>query len=349
MRDKTPVFKVDFRNSPENRWDELLTDTWAKNKARTLCRACYSSIERVLGQATLPLTKTLSFAAHHIARSFCGEFDYHDDMNAWSHWAVGDLNEVILANFSYELHQTGSGLIEGVSGAIETAGDILESGKDWLGLCTSVGFRHPSLGMVHCRNVDWPIAQMKAATIILDCKSEAGPFRAVSVPGMVGVLSGVAKGRFSITLNSKEDRNHVIPNLRGWGGSLLLRWIFESCGSYAEAVRELKKASAFVPFYAMVVGPKSGQACVIEVNKSGRNRVYKQSDYPVAVANHYPGEIWDDSYSQERQEIVEASAAKCRVKTLRGCFAVVNPVVNADTVQSMVFHPKSGRVLVQEC
>jgi acid ceramidase len=192
---------------------------------------------------------------------------------------------------------------------------------------------------------------MKGGTIILDCKSGAGSFKAVSLPGMVGVLSGVAKGRFSITINSKEDRNHIVPNFGGWGATLLLRWIFESCSSYEEALRELKRAPAFVPFYATVVGPKRGQAAVVEVNKNGKNRVYKQPGFPVAVGNHYPGEICElEIDSQERQDLVEARAQVCKAKSLRGCFSVISefPVMYAGTVQSMVLHPKSGTVLLQQ-
>ncbi len=169
---------------------------------------------------------------------------------------------------------------------------------------------------------------------------------------MVGVLSGVAKGRFSITVNSNEDRNHYLPNPAGWGATLLIRWILESCGDWDEALRELKKAPAFVPFFVTLVGCKLGQAVVVEVNKSGKNRVYKQASYPVAVGNHYPREICEDEEmdSQERQELVERRAFSCKAKSLLGCFSVISqfPVLHADTVQSMVFHPKSGSVLLQQ-
>ena len=316
-------FSIDFRKAPETRWDDLLTNSWACAKARTLCRA----VERQLGAAAI-VSPLIALAARCVARMSQGELDYLEDMECWSEWAVGDLDLVILANFSYELHQTRRGF----------------------GFCTSVAFDQPRLGMVHCRNVDWPLRQIKDATIILDCKSSAGPFKAVAVPGMVGILSGVAKGRFSITINSKEDRNHYVPNFLGWGATLLLRWIFEYCTSYEEALRELKKAPAFVPFYAMLVGPKSGQAVVVEVNRNGKNRLYKQPDFPVAVGNHYPGEICEDGDSQKRQELVEARALRCKAKSLRGCFAVVNefPVTHAYTVQSMVLHAKSGTVLLQQ-
>jgi predicted choloylglycine hydrolase len=283
-----------------------------------------------LGFTTTPVSLLLALAGRFLAWRTQGELDYLADMESWAEWVVGDFDQVLLSNFSYELHQTMGGL----------------------GLCTSVAFLRHGLGMVHCRNLDWPLPQLRAATIVLECKSAAGPFKAVSVPGMIGVLSAVAKSRFSITINSKEDRNRYLPNPAGWGATLLLRWILESCADWDEALRELKKAPAFVPFYVTLVGCKPGQAVVVEVNMSGKNRVYRQSDYPVAVANHYPGEICEDEEmdSQERQELVERQALSCKAKSLRGCFAVVSrfPVLHAGTVQSMVLHPRSGSVLVQK-
>jgi hypothetical protein len=276
------------------------------------------------------------------------ELDYLQDMEEWADYAVGDLNGTILANFSYELHQTKSPIVKAKDGIVSN----FQSLKSFLGFCTSVAFEHPTLGMTHVRNLDWPVRQIRDATIILECKSDAGPFRAVSLPGMVGILSGVAKGRFSITINSKEDGDHWVPNLAGWGSTLLVRWIFENCRSYEEALRVLKKAPAFVPFFVTLCGPKSGQKVVVEVNRNGNNRVYRQPDYPVAVANHYPGEICEDEEwdTQDRQELVEKLAVKCEAKTLAGCFSVVNqyPVMHADTVQSMVLHPRTGTVLLQE-
>jgi hypothetical protein len=330
-------FAVDFRKAPESRWDELLTDTWARGKARTLASAVFKQMNAGLGV----MSRLVATIARDLAGRSQGELDYLEDMEVWSEWAVGDLSQVILANFSYELHQTRGGF-----------GSGLTDFRRRFGFCTSVAFHQPKLGMVHARNVDWPLPQMKSATVVLDCKSAAGPFQAVSVPGMVGVLSGVAKGRFSITVNSKEDRSHYVPNIAGWGATLLVRWILEYCSSYDEALRKLSKAYAFVPFYVMLVGLKQGQAVVVEISRNGKNRVYNQPGNALGLANHYPGELCEDEEmdSQERQDLVEARAARCRAKSLRGCFSVVSefPVMHAGTVQSMVLHPKSGEVLLQQ-
>ncbi len=374
-----PIFKVDFRQDPEDRWDNLLTDSWACRQSEILCRAVKKDLGKRLGSFS-GLAPFVHDVAPRFAKVAAGDLDYLDDMKAWSEYAVGDIDQVILANFSYEALQVGSGLLNAVKlgGRVaapvvdlfesvrETMGDVVEAGleqaadglksfRKWARLCTSVAFHQPGLGMVHCRNLDWPIWQMKRASVILDCQSEAGSFKAVSVPGMVGVLSGVAEGRFSITINSNDYGDHLVPCMSGWSAALLVRWIFENCRSYEEALRELKKTPAFVPFYAMVAGPGKGQAAVVEVNTDGKGRIYKQPNYPVALANHYPGETsdeaeWEDSLA--RQDCVEERALKCKAKSLLGCFSVVNDddelVTFGDTVQSMVLHPRSGAVLLQQ-
>jgi len=304
-------FKVDFRKDPETRWDHLLTDSWARRKAGTLCRAVSRQLEATLGPFTVAATTMGARAARYLLRSSQGELDYFEDMEIWSEWTSGDFDQVVLANFSYELHQSWSGLGGGLMKPVRTVGKAVDTVSSALGFaasairekfgfCTSVAFNQPRLGMVHCRNVDWPLQQMKSA----------------------------------------------------WGATLLVRWIFEYCSSYDEALRILKKEPAFVPFYVMLVGLKPSNAVVVEVNRYGKNRVYKQPSFPVALGNHYPGETCTDEEmdSEERQELVEERALRCKAKSLFGCFSVVSqfPVKHADTVQSMVLHPQSGTVLLQQ-
>jgi hypothetical protein len=337
MKLEAPTFTIDFRLPPEHRWDSLLTNSWARRQSKSLCRAAYKQALQQMEQKLGVLAPVTHWLAARLAKVIAGDLEFFDDMNVWSKYAVGDLDQVIMANFAYEALLTGRLL------------------RNMTGWCTSVAFYQSGLGMVHCRNLDWPIWQIKRATIILDCMSNAGSFQAISVPGLVGILSGVAKKRFSITLNSAPHFQKFVPNTGGWSAALLVRWIFENCSSYEEAVLELKRAPAFVPFYAMVVGPGEGQAAVVEVTTTGAGRVYSQPDYPIALANHYPGEMsdaeeWEDSLA--RQECVEARALKCRAKSLLGCFSVVNDeeglVTFGGTVQSMVLHPQSGTVMLQQ-
>jgi hypothetical protein len=195
MKFDAPTFKVDFRQDPDDRWDDLLADSWARRQSEILCRAVNKDIGKRLCSFS-GLAPLVHKIGPRFARVAANGSDYLDDIKAWSEYAVGDIDQVLLANFSYEALQVGSGLlntfklgsrvaepvIDVFKSIRETMGDVLESGmekaadgmtslRNWVGLCTSVGFHQPGLGMVHCRNLDWPIWQMKKATIILDCES----------------------------------------------------------------------------------------------------------------------------------------------------------------------------------
>ncbi|MBS0660392.1 MAG: hypothetical protein JSR82_19395 [Verrucomicrobia bacterium] len=319
---RPPQFDVDLRLPASERWDELLTNKWVTKNAQSLAGTIWS-------QGPFALRTLLAKVATGLATFTLSNNDYVEDMEEWATYAIGSLDETVFANFAYEIYHLGTSA----------------------GLCTSVGFHTTGLGMVHARNLDWSLPRMRTATMLLNCKSAAGPFKAVTVPGMVGVLSGVAAGRFSITVNSKEDGSGI-PNAGGWSAALLTRWILENCVSFDQALRTAKKAPAFAPFFLTLVGTQPGQAAVVEVGRDGHNRVVRsKQNAPVAVANHFPTDSYQDpSRSEDRQRMAERRARASTAKTLRGCFWVLNefPVMKSDTVQSMVMHPGSGDVLLQK-
>lgn len=282
----------------------------------------------IWSQGPVIVRNLVARAATGLASFTLSNSDYVEDLKEWATFAIGSLDETVFANFAYEIYH-------------------LQAST---GLCTSVGYRMDALGMVHARNLDWSLPRMKRATMVLSCESSAGPFKAVTVPGMIGVLSGVARGRFSITVNSKED-DSGFPNLGGWSAALLTRWILENCVSFGQALKIAKTSPAFTPFFLTLVGIHPGEIAVVEVGRDGDNRaVQSQRNAPVAVANHFPTDRFRDvTKSEDRQRMAEDLARACKARTLRGCFRVLNqfPVMKADTVQSMVMHPATGEVLLQ--
>jgi hypothetical protein len=374
---KAPTYRVNLKQPPSRRWNAMLHDPWVPVTARNLCESIRNDFDEMVKECvpyaekfpsiTKSLFTFISLVTRAISGGSMGDLEYRQDMEVWAKKkAVGDLDQVLIANFSYELYQTYCGLQR-----LKPL-QLLKRLKHTLGFCTSVAFHHRKLGMVHCRNVDWPVGLIRTSTAVLEYPSPVGPFKAVSVPGMVGVLSGVAQGRFSITVNSKKDSNHFVPNVKGWGALLLTRWILENCATWEEALTELLSAPAFVPFFVMLVGCVLGEAVVVEVNTSGKNRVYHAGASPLALANHHPGDpepepiqrahCWDGydeeefdwwTNSQRRQELIGTCAGGIppRTNKLRSCFRALEqtPVENDNTVQSMVLHPVSGEVLLRRC
>ena len=331
-----PEFTVNLRTPPTERWDELLTDRWAKTAARKLIKDILEDVEWRTGTLLFPVVKNLIARAGKSLASSLGELDYMEDVEEWSTYAIRDEAAVLLANYSYELH----GLFRPFSGT----GGLCSAANRWL----------PNVGPVHLRNLDWPLPRMSSATVLLHFKgAPAGPFTAVSVPGMVGVLSGVARGRFSATVNSQEDdHDRRLPNFRGWAAGFLLRWLLEHCRSYDDALRALRSAPAFVPFFVMLVGPKRGQSAVVELRLSGRNRVLKSSGAPLCITNHFPRDMVteDHANSEKRLDVIARRTGNCRAKTTRGALAVLrHPRLTVEnTQQSMVMNCVSGEVFLAD-
>ena len=67
--------------------------------------------------------------------------------------------------------------------------------------CSSLVMATESLGLIHGRNLDWDMKGVGETSVVYHFVGGALEYMAVSFPGMVGVLSGMGPGRFSITIN----------------------------------------------------------------------------------------------------------------------------------------------------
>jgi predicted choloylglycine hydrolase len=133
----------------------------------------------------------------------------------------------------------------------------------------------------------------------------------------------------------------------------LLRWLFENCDSFDDALRALRSAPAFVPFFVMLVGPKRGQSAVVELRTNGRNRVLQSREGLLCVSNHFPKDVYcddDSSDSAKRLEIITRRTAACRAKTAKGALAILrHPTLTyGRTQQSMMLHCRSGEVFMAD-
>ena len=133
--------------------------------------------------------------------------------------------------------------------------------------------------------------------------------------------------------------------------------MFESCDDYDDALRLLKRESADFPTFVHLVGPAKGQAAVVEVYPHKQNRVHRFSGEPLAITNHYLDDLeygdeeWEEeegqvywTNSKNRLDLLRKRAAKCAAPSLEGVGRILAayPILDEDTQQSMVFHPKTG-------
>jgi hypothetical protein len=141
-------------------------------------------------------------------------------------------------------------------------------------------------GPLHARNLDWwtEDALLSRATITCDfVGASAGPFTTIGWPGLVGAFSGVATGRFAITMNAvlSEERATIATST-----PLALRHVLETCSSYGDAKRALMTMPIASDCLLLLTGAARGELCVIE-RTSTCSAVREAEDGIVAVTNDY--------------------------------------------------------------
>ncbi|MEM1118663.1 MAG: carcinine hydrolase/isopenicillin-N N-acyltransferase family protein, partial [Bacteroidota bacterium] len=105
--------------------------------------------------------------------------------------------------------------------------------------CTAFAVDTPD-GPLHARNLDWWTENdaLSNFTLVTDfVKGGELSFRTVGWPGFVGALSGVAPGRFAVTLNAVLSGE---PSAAEASISFLIRSVLEEARTFTEAVERLE-------------------------------------------------------------------------------------------------------------
>jgi hypothetical protein len=135
------------------------------------------------------------------------------------------------------------------------------------------------------RTLDWPFAGLGRHVEIARMQGAGGGFAAATWPGFAGVLTGMAPGRFAASINQGPLwRRTRQPWLRPYDLAMnalatgrvrfmppdhLLRDVFETCGSFAQARRRLETCPVARPVIFTLAGCRAGETCVIERTEEG--------------------------------------------------------------------------------
>ena len=243
--------------------------------------------------------------------------------------------------------------------------------------CTAAVLQHPDHGPVHIRCLDWEVmrSEIIQATRLFDFQRDGNTiFVAAGIAGMVGVLSGLRPGRYSVTINWAQSKCAIVP----WAKqdpTLLLRNVLETCEHYEDAVNTLRNTEVGAPVYYTVCGAEDGQGCIIEVAHIGlfrqcaNVRALDGTTPWLVQTNHYDEASslarqnvtqrvparpkWENEplevSSRERRRVMEASVAGAIARRVVSASDLVDavripPVQNIHTVQQMVLYPRSGQL-----
>lgn len=192
------------------------------------------------------------------------------------------------------------------------------------------------------RTLDWPFQGLGKGVEIAWQSGTAGEFYNATWPGAVGVLSAMAPGRFCAAINQAPMKRRTqgalglaydaALNLRdaiasegGWPPDHLLRYAFENCVDFEEAVACIASAPLARPTLFTLAGVRRGQMALIERTERDA-RVLRG---PVIVVNDWqePQAGWQARMSYENN--VSRKAAMQAVAPAAPRFSWVRePVLN---------------------
>lgn len=335
-------YTIDLRLPPEERWAEVIAAE--RKPARAIARQVVAELRKsfpgygnVLG-ATL---KKLIAGGYRLSGG-----RYREEMAAWAEALNLPVDDVLLMQLGYELSH-----MPGYFGQLNPFG------------CTA-GISHAKgLGMFHVRTLDWGLDLLGPATRVYRFKAGRREFLVVGVLGLVGALSGMLPGQYSLTVNFAPPS--ALPRFQ-FGPLFLVREVLETCDSFAEAVRILREMPVACNVFFAVCGAREGEACIIE-RMPDEASVRRYRGTPLVQANHFQSRRFADDNacimeaededtmslfedSRERQSALEQSLARlpARMDALEEAAVVLPraPVLNEQTHQHMIFCPKSGTLKV---
>ena len=210
--------------------------------------------------------------------------------------------------------------------------------------------------ILHARNLDWWTENGALSRFTTICRFIGGPqgeFTVVGWPGFTGVYSGIAPGRFAVTLNavvSSEAPQSAMPV------EFLLRRVLEHAATYSAALRQLCETPIPCDCLLLLTGVKPGEMAVIE-RTPNRFAVRPSRNGFVCATNEYQklnmgaGTVsfaLSDSCCGRYQRTESLVKAR-RPQTAEDCFAYLgdSEVRMSITAQQMVFSAATGRQSVR--
>lgn len=344
-----PTRVVNLELPPEKRWAEVIAQEI--EVARTLLKQGWDDALRGAQEhAGVPpwLLSAIGVLARgplHAAYRVSGG-RYVPEIYAWADALGESRSHVVMMQCMYELSHLDPIKVRPPVGC--------SAGVAWI----------EKLGMVHARTLDWNMDTIGPATRVFEFHRGARKHFVVGIPGLVGVLSGMVPGGFSVTINWAPPVSLPFFYL---GPLFELRDLLETCDTYEQAKARLSTRRLSTSVFYTLCGVNHGEACVIENVKTKwlggeKITVREVGDGSIAQSNHYQAGSFahfnpplETSKSKLLRSscqraaaltsALETSSAATSLDDLAHCLNG-EPVENSETRQKMIFCPARGDLRV---
>lgn len=240
-------------------------------------------------------------------------------------------------------------------------------------LCSTATFWDELRGQMACmRSLDWPEADaLSFATRIYEVPPTQTRSRivAVGLVGMVGLLTGVRQGAFSVALNYAPGKLSVEADP---DPTFKIRQLLEnpSVTNYDSALSEVKSWSTSSPCFITLCGTARGDGAVVEFGRAAKGQKAHATKVRLASAdgllvqtNHYDAYPFGDqngffdspsATSSTRRALLEEGLLKaCSIP--EGLAERIlelwktPPVLNFETTHVALMHPKDCTIRAWRC
>ncbi len=213
---------------------------------------------------------------------------------------------------------------------------------------------HESARLV--RVLDWRTPGLGRHVIAARVAAAAGPFVTLTWPGYTGVLQGMAPGRFAAALNQAPMSKPLgrfyldwaVNRARVWRmqhltPAHLLREVFETAPTFAEAKRMLSERPISTPAIFSLAGVKPAETAIIERSET-EARVHEGSN---VTANHWQAPGWR-GHARGCNSAGRARQMHTVTPELDPQFAWLKPpILNSNTRLVMIADASQGRLVAQ--
>lgn len=216
------------------------------------------------------------------------------------------------------------------------------------------------------RVLDWPFPGLGKYTVVALQDGKAGTFYNVTWPGVSGVFTAMAPGRFSAAVNQAPSRRHHLGFIGDWAKNRwllsgqqalppahVLRQVCERAANYEEAKDALIKTPIAIPAIFILGGVQPGEGCVIERTEQ-RAEVFELGVHShVTAANQFASALGNEGLGWRPREIDSAGRYRQSLAIQPHELEAADfgwlaaPILNANTRLAVVSDAATSRLLVQ--